>query len=339
ASPAAAPQEARAAGQRFLERYVQSGRVVRLDQGGDTVSEGQAYALLVSVALHDQQHFAAVWQWTQSHLERPDGLLASHLVGGRIVDRNSAADADLDAARALAIAASRFQDPAYARAARTMARSILARETLATPRGRVLLAGSWAAPTRAVDPSYFSPAADATLASIDPAQAHQWAALEAGDRAALASVVHGNRLPPDWARLTGSGTLDPVGPPSRPAQTPRYSFDAARVPVRYASACSTADRSLAAGLWPTLAQAGSPPPYSLTLTGGALATDSHPVAAVSVAAAASAYGRSAEALRLLGQADNLDHRFPTYYGAAWDALGRIMLSTDWLPGGCAPAGL
>jgi cellulose synthase (UDP-forming) len=337
---AAAPPLARAAGQRFLDRYEQGdGRVVRLDQGGDTVSEGQAYAMLISVALHDRQRFATAWDWTRSHLQRPDGLLASRVVGNRVVDGNPASDADVDAARALATAANRFHRPAYARAASTMARAILARETIATPHGRVLLAGPWAQATRVVDPSYFNPGAYAVLASVDRGQARQWAALGAGDRAALASVIHGNRLPPDWARLTASGTLAPTGAPNQPHETPRYSFDAARVAVRYASACPAADRSLAAGLWPTLAQAGSPLPYSLTLTGGALATNSHPVALVSVAASASAYGRGAEALRLLTQADALDQRFPTYYGAAWNALGRIMLSTNWLPGSCTPAGL
>jgi cellulose synthase (UDP-forming) len=337
---AAAPTLARAAAQRFLARYEQSdGRVVRLDQGADTVSEGQAYAMLVSVALHDRVRFAAAWRWTRSHLQRADGLLASHMIGNRIVDVNPASDADLDAARALAIAASRFGVPTYRREARTMARAILARETIATPHGRVLLAGPWARPSQIVDPSYSSPAAYATLAGVDPTQANQWAKLAAGDRAALASVVHGNRLPPDWAQLTSTGTLRSTPAPSQSSETPRYSFDAARVPIRYGTACLPADRALAAGMWPTLEQAGSPTPYSLTLTGGALATASHPVALVSIAAAASSYGRSPEALRLLRRADALDRRFPTYYGAAWDALGRIMLTTDWLPGSCAPTGM
>jgi cellulose synthase/poly-beta-1,6-N-acetylglucosamine synthase-like glycosyltransferase/endo-1,4-beta-D-glucanase Y len=339
-SAAAAPGLARAAGQRFLTRYEHSdGRVVRIDQGGDTVSEGQAYAMLVSVALRDRARFAAAWHWTQSHLQRPDGLLASRLVGNRLVDVNPAADADLDAARALAIAASRFHEPDYARAARAMGRAVLTHETRATPHGRVLMAGPWAQSAHVVDPSYFSPSADTALALVDPAHAHQWAALAAGDRAALASVTRGNRLPPDWARLTAAGALTATGTPQQPTETPRYSFDAARVPVRYASSCLAPDRTLAAGLWPTLHQAGSPPPYSLSRIGGALATNSHPVALVSVAASASAYGRPSEALRLLTRADALDQRYPTYYGAAWNALGRIMLTTDWLPGSCAPSGM
>ena len=313
--------------------------MLRLDQGGDTVSEGQAYAMLISVALGDHARFAAAWQWTQRHLQRPDGLLATRMVGGRLVDRNPASDADLDAARALAIASERWHDPAYARAARAMARVILSSETVRGPHGRVLLAGPWAQPSRTVDPSYSSPGAYATLAKIDPAQASRWTQLAAGDRYALASVTRGNRLAPDWARLDPNGSLTPIGAPSVSGQTPRFSFDAARVPIRYASSCQAPDRALAAGLWPTLEQAGSPPPYSLTLTGGALATNPHPVTLASVAAAAASYGRPAEALRLLTRGDALDQRYPTYYGAAWNALGRIMLSTDWLPGSCPPSGM
>src|SRR5579875_560781 len=63
----------------FLATYVTTdGRVVRPDQGGDTVSEGQAYALLIAEASGDAARFATVWNWTRTHLLRPDGLLAWH---------------------------------------------------------------------------------------------------------------------------------------------------------------------------------------------------------------------------------------------------------------------
>jgi endo-1,4-beta-D-glucanase Y len=63
--------------ERFLDRYVEDdGRVVRHDQGGDTVSEGQAYALLLAVAADDEERFARVWRWTDANLRRHDGLLA-----------------------------------------------------------------------------------------------------------------------------------------------------------------------------------------------------------------------------------------------------------------------
>lgn len=52
------------------------GRVVRHDQGGDTVSEGQAYAMLVAVAVGDHDTFTRVWAWTQQHLRRPAETLS-----------------------------------------------------------------------------------------------------------------------------------------------------------------------------------------------------------------------------------------------------------------------
>jgi len=61
---------------------------------------------------------------------------------------------------------------------------------------------------------------------------------------------------------------------------------------------------------------------------------SHPAALVGAAAAAQAAGDRAAARSLLGEAAALDRRAPTYYGAAWVALGRVMLTTRWL-GGCA----
>ena len=94
------------------------GRVVRHDQGGDTVSEGQAYALLLTAATGRRSAFARVWGWTRAHLQRPDGLLAWRWASGRVVATTSPPpDADLDAARALLVAAGRFRRPAYRAAA------------------------------------------------------------------------------------------------------------------------------------------------------------------------------------------------------------------------------
>jgi hypothetical protein len=76
------------AGEAFLSGYVESdGRVTRRDQGGDTVSEGQAYATLVAAALNDQQHFTTVWAWTKRNLARKDDLLAWRWKDGKVIDR------------------------------------------------------------------------------------------------------------------------------------------------------------------------------------------------------------------------------------------------------------
>ena len=109
---------AKAAAASFLARYALStGRIDRIDQGGDTVSAGQAYGMLMTVALGERQRFALIWRWTRTHLKRGDGLLASHWRGGRVIDVKSASDADLDAARALILAGERFHARVYGQAA------------------------------------------------------------------------------------------------------------------------------------------------------------------------------------------------------------------------------
>src|SRR5436190_19354649 len=90
----------------FFDRYVDpDGRVVRHDQGGDTVSEGQSYALLLAAISDDRAHFDRVWTWTTAHLERDDGLLSWRYADGAVVDQMSATDADVQAAWALTLAA------------------------------------------------------------------------------------------------------------------------------------------------------------------------------------------------------------------------------------------
>src|SRR5439155_5561670 len=102
-SASRAVAEARTAARAFLDAFVTSdGRVLRHDQGGDVVSEGQAYALLLAQVAGDRARFDAVWTWTDAHLTRADGLLSWHAGSdGSVLDTNSAADADVFAAWAL----------------------------------------------------------------------------------------------------------------------------------------------------------------------------------------------------------------------------------------------
>ena len=73
---------ARIAGQKFLDEYVETdGRVVRRDEGGDVVSEGQAYGMLIAVAVGDETRFRSIWKWTKTHLRR--GRRPARLAMGR----------------------------------------------------------------------------------------------------------------------------------------------------------------------------------------------------------------------------------------------------------------
>jgi endo-1,4-beta-D-glucanase Y len=335
ALPAVAPAGAEAANApaQFLTRYVDGdGRVVRHDQGGDTVSEGQAYALLVADGLGEPATFARVWSWTAQHLQRPDGLLSWHWADGHVLDPMPASDADLDAAWALALAATQFHMPSYAEQARRIAGAILAEETVEVDGAPVLVAGPWArtAPY-VINPSYASPDAFVTLA--DSTSDARWAVLAGATLRLLRSLATPSRLPPDWATIDASGTVAAVSAPGA-AEPPRYGLDAARVPIWSAAACDPAWHTVASSVRPLVARTGQRVGATLTLAGSALSDAPAPTLTVAAAAAAGAAGDRRVETALWTRAARLEARQPTYYGAAWIALGQMLLidpTGRWCP--------
>jgi endoglucanase len=300
----------------FLDRYVEDdGRVVRHDQGGDTVSEGQAYAMLLAAAQDDEERFDRVWTWTREHLRRPDGLLSWRWAGGRVADPEPAADADLDAARALLVAADRFGEPRYAEEGRALGRAIEAHMTAPAAGRTVLVAGPWAQARGVINPSYFSPRAYDALGMDDVADSSR----------RLTDRLTESGLPPDWAKVEPWGVV-PTGPPS--GGETGYSYDAVRVPIRLAESCDPADRELAARLWPSLQH--EPGAARRALDGTPLTEDESPVALAGAAASAHAAGDERAAAELLDRAAGLDAERPSYYGAAVVELTRAMLETDAL---------
>jgi endoglucanase len=335
-SPAAAlSQSARATAKSFLSRYAQrDGRVSRLDQGGDTVSSGQGQAMLVTAALGERGEFARVWGWTKAHLQLRSGLLASHWQSGRVVNAQPASDADLDAARALLVAAGRFHAPAYRRAGLQIARAALAQETVMRSGIRVLVAGPWARSRGIVDPGYWAPR---TLTELRAATGDsRFGQLEAGViRLTAKLIAAAPHLPPDWAAVSSQGVVRPIAaPPGRRPAPAQYSLDAARVPIRFAEGCSAAERRISASIWPFFAgQSTDRIGAAYTLAGAITNRDQTAVTLVGAAAAAQAAGQSGARDQLLAAAQAIDQRFPTYYGAAWIALARIELSSSAL-GAC-----
>jgi endo-1,4-beta-D-glucanase Y len=324
-------ERAAAAARYFLDRYVTSdGRVVRIDQGGDTVGEGQAYGMLLAAAIGDSHRFDTIWAWTQNNLQRPDGLLSFLWRDGHVVDPQAASDADLDASRALLLAACRFHRPALRQQAVRLGNAIMQVEVASFQGAPVLTAGPWAvAPPITVNPSYFSPATDAALGAASGDG--RWASLAASSRSITRALMSGSsRLPPDWARLEG-GRFVPIGEPSEPQSRPQFSFDAVRTLVRMAEDPDPAGRQIAASAWPVFAsQDPTKLPVQHELSGRPIGDILHPVVLVAAAGAADAAGQSAARDGLLDDAEALDRRSPTYYGAAWVALGRMMLTTKLL---------
>ncbi len=320
-----------AAAEHFLNRYLAAdGRVVRIDQGGDTVGEGQAYGMLLAAAIGDSRRFEKIWAWTQSNLRRPDGLLEFLWRDGHVVDPQAATDADLDASRALLLAGCRFHQPALRQQALQIGNAIMKEEVASVQGTPVLTAGPWAiSPTVTVNPSYFSPATYAALGAAS-GDGH-WAQLAASSRAITSTLMSGSsRLPPDWAVLEG-GKPVPIGEPSDPQLKPKFSFDAVRTLVRMAEDPDPAGRRIAASAWPVFAAADPTKlPVEHQLSGRPIGDVLNPVVLVAAAGAADAAGQPAAREGLLATAETLDRRFPTYYGAAWVALGRIMLTTKLL---------
>ena len=339
--PTSSPAVTRSAARAFLDGYVDAdGRVVRRDQGGDTVSEGQAYALLLDVASGDRSQFAEVWTWSRAHLLRPDGLLAYHWQDGRVADVNSASDADLDVARALILAGSVWHDATWTRQGTAYATAILANET-ATVGGRLwLVAGPWARqlPLYA-NPSYGDPAAFEVLAAAthDP----RWTRLLGSSAQVIAADTDdGHRLPSDWAQIDSSGAAQPSAPPG--GGPTRYGYDAFRTLVRQSESCRTGTgRRIAAVEAPLAAETASPTNRADTYNTDATPSQSgdNPLMLVAAAGSAGAAGDTSRVTGYLGQAASAAQRHPSYYLDAWVALGRALLTTSALsPSALSPPG-
>jgi endo-1,4-beta-D-glucanase Y len=310
----------------FLGRYVQSdGRVARLDQGNDTVSEGQAYGMLLAEVAGRPATVRRIWQWTHAHLQGGDGLFAYHASpSGHVLDSQPASDADVLIAWALL----RYQGPGAASlhaAGHKVAGAVLAHEVTTGPHGSpVLAAGPWATGQPAsLNPSYWSLPAFSALANLT--QNPQWRRL-ASTAVTLTSQVteHGKLLPPDWAAMNGAGAVRAEPAPSGGQPQTQYGLDAQRTVAWFAASCDPQARALAGRWWRLLAPAGRSQAIALNPDGAVINAGPAPLALVASASAARAAGDQAAGHALLRRASHQQHATPTYYGGAWTALGAAL---------------
>jgi endo-1,4-beta-D-glucanase Y len=332
------PQQAAAA--RFLARYVRpDGRVVRLDQGRDTVSEGQAYGMLLAEVAGDYDAFQRIWLWTHHHLQRRDGLFSFHTnAAGKVIARGPASDADLLIAWALL----RYSGPQAAvwhRAGRRVAHAILAHEVTSGPGTMlVLTAGPWAAGSpagSAVNPSYWSLPAMESLARLTANNAWRRLAVSAVTLAGQLSQ-DGRLLPPDWAHLDSAGAVQPAPAPDGSEPQVEYGPDAARTVIWFAASCDPLARALAGQWWPLLRPRARSRALALGLNGAVRIATPTPLSLVASAAAAKSAGHGRASAHLLRQAMAEQRAYPTYYGGAWTALGLALLTRGGALGECHP---
>jgi endoglucanase len=318
----------------FLATYVEpNGRVNRPDQGNDTVSEGQAYGLLLAETTGNDHLFSLIWQWTSVHLQLSNGLFAYHAsAAGEILSPEPASDADLLIAWALL----RYQGAgavALHRDGRRVANAVLADEvTTGTGEMPILTAGPWATGSPAtLDPSYWSLPAMTGLAEITGD--HEWRQLANSALFLTRQLTQGGRLlPPDWAELTATGQVLAESAPNYSAPEPQYGLDAQRTVAWFAASCDPLARSLAARWWQLLNVPARSQALALQLNGTVLNPTRAVLPLVAAAAAAHAADAQTASLHLLSLATDQQRRSPGYYGAAWAALGPVLISSHAL--GC-----
>lgn len=281
----------------FLDRYVEGDGRVRRDPDGDTVSEGQAYAMLLAVAIGDDTRFGLVWNWARTNMLATNGSLSWHWVNGAIVDRNAATDADIDAARALLLAADRFSVPAYRVDGLSLESALLQQEVVQPSSGPVVVAGPWAtALPYTINPSYLSPVAFDLFA--EASSDGRWTQVRTAGTALLSTVTDGGRsLPPDWAVVDGNGTPTPSTAPGGAAMA--YSYDAFRTIPRLAEACDAPSRELAAALWAPASRAIDSRAATANLDGSAQTSGDNPLFLIAAAASARAAGQTTKVDSLL----------------------------------------
>jgi endoglucanase len=306
----------------FLDRYVKSnGAVVRTDQGGDVVSEGQAYAMVLADVAGKWSTVRTVWKWTSTHLQRADGLLSWHAkADGTVLDPQSAADADVLAAWALLDYRGPSPD-SFTAAGRRLASAVLAHETVSVGGEQLLAAGPWAvsASPHVVNPSYWMPSVFRSLAAATGDA--RWRRMADASVRLLSELTHdGEQLPPDWASVDG-GRVVASGPPGL-SDGPGFGPDAARLPVWLAVDCTSIGRQLAGHWWALLRDQSAA--TARGLDGSVRDGNSAPLSEVAAALSARAAGADDSSARAMTAAAAFARKNPTYYGDAWVALGAAM---------------
>ncbi|MBI4644847.1 MAG: cellulase [Deltaproteobacteria bacterium] len=250
-TPAQVNRVLQASWQSYVRYYISpEGRVVIPERSGESISEGQAYALLRAVWADDPATFQRVYEWTWKNLSRRqvqgDALLAWRWGRdkdgcAKILDGNTATDGDLDYALALVLAGGRGwrpppELPGYAEEARRVLESILSLETVKLPEGELLLTpGNWreTQPPYLINPSYFSPAAYRVFEKIQPQAG--WVRLRDSTYVLLPRLVQGlgeqkgAGLFPDWCRVDERGQFSPA-----PGRDTHFGWEAVRLPWRLA---------------------------------------------------------------------------------------------------------
>ncbi len=201
-------------------------KIIRPENGNDTVSEGIGYGMLIGVYMNDQPMFDTLWTYAKAHPSgKNDGLMTWCIPAGSgsCSGANSATDGDEDIAYALLMASQQWSGGTYSSDAMTMIKNILAHDVS----GGILEGGDGFNNTNELDPSYFAPSYYRTFATFDSADSAAWMALVDKTYAILASASGSYGLVPNWVNQSGTGITV-----TNAMVDPYFGYDACRIPFR-----------------------------------------------------------------------------------------------------------
>lgn len=224
------------------------GRIMDPEKNNITTSEGQSYIMLRSLAMGDKKTFGLTYKWAKNNLQREDKLFA-WLWGKnkngeyRILDNNSASDADIDIAFALLLAYETWNENQYLQEAIPIIKSIWNNETKQIDSYRVLMPGvnQTSSTKTEVNPSYFSPYAFRLFQKYD--DTNDWNCLIDSSYYYLNQVMSKTEtgLPPNWFLIEDAQNGGQIVLEDSPRSD--FSYDAIRVFIRvYLDYIKTGDK-------------------------------------------------------------------------------------------------
>ncbi len=202
------------------------------DENQNTVSEGIAYGMLLSVYAADKTLFDGLWAYYKQ-FKNGNGVMDWKISGcdGGVVSSGAATDAELDAAMALIIAAEQWGDNTYMDDARVLIQAI--KNTEMASDGQTLNGDQWGNTNTCRNPSYQAPAYYTQFAKVDTDNATFWSttAVNAASTLLLANRNSTSGLVSNWCDNTG--TENSCGNTGSGAAG--YGADACRNPWRMAT--------------------------------------------------------------------------------------------------------
>jgi endo-1,4-beta-D-glucanase Y len=205
-------------------KFFDGTKVVRPDNGNDTVSEGIGYGMLIAVFMNDQPMFNSLWTFAKSKFDA-NGLMNWCVASGQANScsgSGSATDGDEDMAYALLMASKQWSGGTYAGDASTLIGNILSHEVDGS---NVLKPGDNFGGASEMDPSYLAPSYYRAFAAASGNTKWMTVLEESYTILVAASGQYG--LVPNWSTSGGAGLTGTHG-----STGPDFGYDACRTPFR-----------------------------------------------------------------------------------------------------------